>query len=107
MLVDVLYLRYVIQSNDDMSRPFMIYGPGIYAMLFGTYLYMTRSRSEQVSEKFYLAMTTVLFALSTVCVVVFTALNVRGSVVRFAVVKTGDAEPLIEYLTQDTQRTVL
>jgi hypothetical protein len=98
----------VIRVNEQANH--QSYLPGGYAVLFGTCMYLMR-RQEQGRERqnrsLYFALTTILFALTSMFVVSYTMNVVRNSLVFFAVLQTGDIGPLKKYSTHDVGKTVL
>ncbi|KAK7054283.1 hypothetical protein VNI00_003476 [Paramarasmius palmivorus] len=101
-LASLSALQTVIRPASALSAMYFTYG--IYVLLFGTYLYMTRSRNQTYDRRnknLYLILAVVLFVLSTIFVVNYTIWAAHASIVRFNVVKDGDYDLFARYQTFD------
>ncbi|KAI3618085.1 hypothetical protein WG66_005660 [Moniliophthora roreri] len=91
----------------SLSVMYFVYG--FYTLLFGTCIYMMRSRqkeNEQLNWNLYLVLTVALFIFSTAFVIVYTTYMVYGAIVAFTAVKTQDYEPFMDYLTHNAENII-
>ncbi|KAI3604615.1 hypothetical protein WG66_008182 [Moniliophthora roreri] len=105
-LASLFSVKQVILPISSLSAMYLAYG--FYIVLFGTCVYLMRSRqkAENLNPNQYLSSITLLFALATIFVVSYTIASVRDTIYWFEALRTGNYKPLISYLTQNTAKTV-
>ncbi|ESK83873.1 hypothetical protein Moror_13484 [Moniliophthora roreri MCA 2997] len=106
-LASLFSVKQVILPISSLSAMYLAYG--FYIVLFGTCVYLMRSRqkAENLNPNQYLSSITLLFALATIFVVSYTIASVRDTIYWFEALRTGNYKPLISYLTQNTAKTVV
>uniref|UniRef100_A0A0W0FVU7 Uncharacterized protein n=1 Tax=Moniliophthora roreri TaxID=221103 RepID=A0A0W0FVU7_MONRR len=100
---------FIVLASVNLSIMYLLYvtsvSSGIYVLLFGTLIYMTRnSRRYERLSNFHLWLTTTLFVLATMFVIDFTVASIRESWALFMTVDTGDNR---EYLRSDVEKRVI
>ena len=78
----------------------------MYTIIFGRCIHVLLRRRKHSRAVLYPVCTTLLFAFATLFVGTMTFGTVKQAVVLFRAAKTRDFEPLVEYLAEDTGKTV-
>ncbi|KAI3607380.1 hypothetical protein WG66_004497 [Moniliophthora roreri] len=89
----------IVYPIVSLSATYFVYG--FYVLLFGTCVYMMRSRrqgNERLTRNLYLSLTVALFVFSTAFVVVYTYDVVYESIIYFTAAKAQDYQLLVDYL---------
>ncbi|KAI3618181.1 hypothetical protein WG66_005602 [Moniliophthora roreri] len=96
----------ILLPVSTLSVMYFVYG--LYVLLFGTWVYMLRSRqndNDRFNHKSNFIVMVALFVLTTMVIIDQTMVRVRDAIILFTAFRTGDYGPLNAYFISDVEKT--